>query len=619
VNIDNLLLLDKDDKALFIGERLFHLMLPNQYGECFCFPSGSLSAGDIIIALIRDPSLLESTEVKEVFPDLYDEPIGCPAIFMANYGIPGIAPIIKNNFSAEDFSETGLSGESCLLKTVFLANNIKVSYLSASHRIKIRFREENALSREDAAAFFLAADKSGIKYFHSLKTGEDLSNITDVIRGKSFEGYINPHIYESDIPIKGIVSESLSRALEDPELEEDSAQAFIEKNEVYILKFLSMTPDYKAYSIEARDDIMESFKKFSDDYHNIRHIENSVDPAGYSAYTFGLRGSDPALKNLRYLLSKAAVTNTTILITGESGTGKTRLAREIHVCSRRSDKAFVSVNCAAIPYSLLESELFGYEEGAFTGARRGGKPGYFEMADGGTLFLDEISEIPLALQGKLLEAIQSRTFFRVGGLKKRLANVRIIAATNCDLEKLVEEKRFREDLFYRINVFPVEIPPLRNRLSSLFDIITDILPSICERLEIEPIFLSERALRKLRGYKWPGNIRELENVLEKAAILSDGSVIEERDIDLPPSDKGYDDTGERSKLTDKNTDLSLDDKDLSDLLGEYERQVLIKTLILTGGSKKEAAGILGIGKTTLFSKIKKYGIVETEYMEEIDS
>ena len=311
---------------------------------------------------------------------------------------------------------------------------------------------------------------------------------------------------------------------------------------------------------------------------------------------FRLFGAHEKMKETERLLQKGSNTNTTMLLTGESGTGKTFLAREIHKNSKRSDGPFVHVNCAAIPYQLIESELFGYEDGAFTGARKGGKKGYFELSNGGTLFLDEITEIPVSLQGKLLEVLQNRTFYRVGGTKKLETNIRVIAATNRDLKKEIEEKRFREDLYYRINVFPVEIPPLRERSESIYEIISDILPEICSRLEIEPLIVSSQALEKMEKYSWPGNIRELENVLEKAAILSDGRMILPDDV----------------VLTEENNNISSGET-LKEIKEMCERQAIVDALERFHGDKEAAARELDIGRTNIFEKIKKYNIQSREW------
>ena len=306
-----------------------------------------------------------------------------------------------------------------------------------------------------------------------------------------------------------------------------------------------------------------------------------------------MRGCGKNIEQINRKLDKVCRKNVTIVLTGESGTGKTFLAGEIHRNSRRSEGPFINVNCAAIAYNLIESELFGYEEGAFTGARKGGKIGYFEMAKGGTLFLDEISELPFLLQGKLLEVLQEGTFYRVGGIKKISADVRLIVATNRDLEKMVKTGRFREDLYYRINVFPINLPPLRDRINDLESIVGDALPVICERLETDNLMLTNGALEKMKKYGWPGNIRELENVLEKAAVMAEGSFIREEDIILD------------NPIAQNHTPVSLKEK-----MDAYEKEIVKETFLKFDGNRRKAAEELGISKTNLFEKIHKYGIDE---------
>ncbi len=237
----------------------------------------------------------------------------------------------------------------------------------------------------------------------------------------------------------------------------------------------------------------------------------------FSEFMYGSRS--PKMKEVLSLVKQVAPARATVLLLGESGTGKTLTARLIHELSPRRGKPFVKVNCAALPENLLEAELFGYERGAFTGADRS-KPGRLEMAEGGTVFLDEIAELPLSLQGKLLRFIQEREFERLGSTRTRRVDVRIIAATNRDLEKLVKEGSFREDLFYRINVFPIRIPPLRERKEDIPGLVKFLLHRM-EKTYQRRLILSPEALQKLVEYPWPGNVRELENVLERLFIVAD--------------------------------------------------------------------------------------------------
>lgn len=375
------------------------------------------------------------------------------------------------------------------------------------------------------------------------------------------------------------------------------------KNDVLVRRLspIESFKGYKLWLIQTMDELLNDIRVDTDLYHAMgtaakrKRIHGEVQ--------FGLWGESEKTEKIRYLLQKSSVTNTTILLTGESGTGKSFLAKEIHKNSKRSQASFVHVNCAAIPYNLIESELFGYEEGAFTGAKKGGRGGYFELAEGGTLFLDEILELPLPLQGKLLEVMQSKTYFRVGGTKKKMANVRIVAATNQNLQELVAERRFREDLYYRIHVFPIHLPPLREQKEAIRRIAADLIPDICNRLDVNQQVLSPDAVEKMIEYDWPGNIRELENVLEKACILSNGKVIYPEDIDIS---------------LDMNNNIgfkSIEEMSLKQQKENFERNVIEKTLAMYEGSKIKTAKHLGIGRTSLFEKINKYGIKDVEEKE----
>ena len=256
----------------------------------------------------------------------------------------------------------------------------------------------------------------------------------------------------------------------------------------------------------------------------------SAAPARAGAARFGIIGESPAIQDLYAILERVADTPTTVLITGESGTGKELVARALHDNSGRRDRPFIKVNCAAIPKDLMESELFGYERGAFTGAV-GSKPGRFELASGGTLFLDEIGEIPNEMQVKLLRVLQESEFERVGGIKTIRVDVRLVAATNRDLKKEIASGTFREDLFYRLNVVPITLPALRERKSDVPHLVSHFIAKFNARLKKSVEGIEPEALERLTGYAWPGNIRELENVIERAVLFADGVRI--RVDDLP--------------------------------------------------------------------------------------
>jgi transcriptional regulator with PAS, ATPase and Fis domain len=283
--------------------------------------------------------------------------------------------------------------------------------------------------------------------------------------------------------------------------------------------------------------------------------------------------------------TQVAATDTTVLVTGESGTGKEVVARFIHAASPRRNRPFVALNCAALPEQLLESELFGYERGAFTSAHQA-KPGQIELASGGVLFLDEVTEMSLSAQAKFLRVLQEREFQRLGGTRLIKANIRVIAATNRDLRKAVERGSFREDLFYRLGVFDIQIPPLRNRPADIVPLSDGFLREIGTSFGRPTAVLTREARAALLQYEWPGNVRELRNVLERAAILCAGGPIDASHLRLQ--------SGARS-LRDDTTDLSV-----------VERTTIVKVLSECRGNKTKAARRLGLSRTQLHMRIRKY-------------
>lgn len=311
-------------------------------------------------------------------------------------------------------------------------------------------------------------------------------------------------------------------------------------------------------------------------------------------------GQSPAIKRVFKLIEKVAPTESTVLILGESGTGKELVARAIHQKSRRKDGPFIPVNCGAIPEELLESELFGYEKGAFTGATRS-KPGRFELANGGTIFLDEIAEMSPKLQVKLLRVLQEKKIERLGSEKAIPVNIRIIAATNRNLEEEVAEGRFREDLYFRLNVIPISLPPLRERKEDLPLLAEHFLKKFCEREEVPLRRLSEEALQILLNYTWPGNVRELKNLMERLVILSEEEII--RKEDLP--EHLYGSSSFRLNLPEAFPPEGID---LQETLKEIEKSLIIKALEVAGGVKSRAAKLLGLNRTTLIEKMKRLGL-----------
>lgn len=309
-----------------------------------------------------------------------------------------------------------------------------------------------------------------------------------------------------------------------------------------------------------------------------------------------LIGQSPVMQGLYRIIRRVANTDSTVLITGESGTGKELIANAIHYQSNRRDMPFVPINCGAIPEELLESELFGHEKGAFTGAFKE-RRGRFELANKGTVFLDEIGEMSPKLQVKLLRFLQETKFQRVGGSKTIEVDVRILAATNKDLERAVAEGEFREDLFYRLNVIPIPVPPLREREGDVPLLIQYFLKQHCYKKDIPLKRMARSAVESLQQYDWPGNVRELENVIERLVILSDNDEIQIHELPERMQIK--------QQVEIKDIVLGDDGINLKETLDELENRLILDALQKSGGIKNKAAKLLGLNRTTLIEKMKK--------------
>lgn len=314
-------------------------------------------------------------------------------------------------------------------------------------------------------------------------------------------------------------------------------------------------------------------------------------------------GVSDAMTTIKRLARRAARTAATVLITGESGTGKEMFAKSIHHLSPFATGPFISVNCGAIPEHLFESELFGYEEGAFSGAKKGGKPGKFELADNGTIFLDEIGEMPLMMQTKLLRVLQEREAERVGGIKKYQINVRIITATNRNLKEMVDKGEFREDLFYRLNIIHLHIPALRERRQDIPILLSYYIKEICDKYRIKTKSFTQEAISAFMQYEWRGNIREMLNSIESLVTLVDGPIIEL--MHLSESMRGFEKgvIEERKPLISKGL---MEEAKMYE--NEREKELIIKALKTAGGNKSKTAELLGIHRTTLYQKLKKYNV-----------
>ncbi|NJD39728.1 MAG: sigma-54-dependent Fis family transcriptional regulator [Geobacter sp.] len=311
-------------------------------------------------------------------------------------------------------------------------------------------------------------------------------------------------------------------------------------------------------------------------------------------------GNSPAMQRVFERMQRIAKTDSTVMILGESGTGKELVARALHYNGRRKSHPFVAVNCGAIPETLLESELFGHAKGAFTGAVRD-KVGKFEAANHGTIFLDEIGTMPMQLQSKLLRVLQEQEVERVGGTKTIKLDVRVISATNADLEEQVRLGSFREDLYYRLNVIPVNLPPLRERREDLLPLVSHFMEKFCRLMGRPVMTIGKSALDALERYRWPGNVRELENLVERLTALTEHDLIAVDDL-----------PGEMVEALQPQQgiclELSPDGIDLPGALEELERKLIVKALQMSGNVKARAAILLGLNRTTLVEKMKRLGI-----------
>ena len=341
------------------------------------------------------------------------------------------------------------------------------------------------------------------------------------------------------------------------------------------------------------EDLLEAIQQAIARDHRARQPQGDIAQPNFEEIV----GTSAALRAALKKVAVAATTESTVLILGETGTGKELIARAIHDVSSRSNRPFVKLNCAAIPSGLLESELFGHEKGAFTGAVAQ-RIGRFELAHGGTLFLDEVGDIPLELQPKLLRVVQEQEFERLGSTRTQRVDVRLVAATNRNLEQMVGDKQFREDLYFRLNVFPIRIPPLRERAGDIPLLVRHYMNKYAQRMNKQIETIPEAAMAALRRYSWPGNIRELQNFIERAVILTPGSVLQIQINELQSS----------GPIT----------STVAGAFEDVERQRILEALRETGaviGGQQGAAARLGLKRTTLLSKMQRLGISRvTKYM-----
>ena len=368
---------------------------------------------------------------------------------------------------------------------------------------------------------------------------------------------------------------------------------------------------------EVRGVLQYAIERFDLTRENKRLAAQLAEYTGYlnqqlhGEFDFGnIIGDSAPLKDVLAKVEQVAPTVSTVLLRGETGTGKELVAHAIHINSPREEKPFVRVNCAALAPGVLESELFGHEKGSFTGAMAR-RPGRFELADGGTLFLDEVGDLPMEVQIKLLRTLQEREFERVGGSETIKVDVRLVSATNRDLEKMIEDNEFREDLYYRLNVFPINLPPLRDRLDDLAPLVTHFIAKFARQMGVQPEPATPDALAKLREYNWPGNVRELENIVERGMILAKGAQLGAVHLDFgrrasaPPAASTVVAVAAVAALALAPAD---DGKSLAERLLDSERKEIVAAVEKSRGNIASASRMLGINRSTLYYRLRKHGL-----------
>jgi len=346
--------------------------------------------------------------------------------------------------------------------------------------------------------------------------------------------------------------------------------------------------------------ISHSVKRVLDYQDLTQEVEVLRDEISSLVQTERIVGNSPAMQEVYKTVGKVAKADATVLITGESGTGKELVAEALHFNSNRRSGPLVKVSCAALPETLLEAELFGHEKGSFTGAMAQ-RRGRFEMADKGTIFLDEIGEMSVPTQTKLLRVLQERKIERIGSNLSIKVDIRIVCATNKDLQKLVEQNKFRDDLYYRLNVINIHMPPLRERKEDIPSLVEHFLAKHRYSATAQPAAISEEALRRLMEYNWPGNVRELENVVERAVVLSRGQIITSRELPFGEHEAG---DGEDDDVGGMKGDSSFFKKSVA----QFEKDLIMKALRDAGGNRSKAAEMLGIYRRLLYAKIKEYAL-----------
>ncbi len=572
-NNDNRIIVNLNHDVIAIGyEAIPYFNIVNH--NVICYEEGKVNLGDVIVIIKGEKcGFDESQNLNLHFMGIRNLQLNGEFVAIGRYFSEACSGVLFD----EDIRE---------LDTIVFGKIIKITKYNRAIEATLN---NTTLEIKDTECLVAIFDKEKLKYLNVSNSIQEEISIIE----KGFHSKFQLLDSEDILSLQGILDKSIYEGIN---LNIESDKCFMKyKGEVICIEWkkeLILNNEIYVINISNKGKLLENIRKTTKKYDEIVAKEKDYKIVDDFSSAYQALGIDEHISRYKTIIKKASMSRVTIMITGESGTGKTYFAREIHRNSMQSGGPFIHINCASISPNLIESELFGYDEGSFTGAIRGGKKGYFEQAEDGTIFLDEIGELPYELQGKLLEVIQERTFYRVGGNAKIQAKCRFIAATNRDLRRCVDEGKFRLDLYYRINVFPIHLPPVRERAHDIKLIASTLLPNICNRLGIEPILISPQARNLMENYSWPGNIREIENVLEKATILCEGKIILPTDIEF-----GTD-------TLRKNINI----KPLKDTIADEERKAIVNALITNNYEKKKTAEYLCISRTNLFEKMNKYKI-----------
>ena len=575
----------------------------NQIGELYQFVAGAGFAVNIadkegyILHIIGDKPILEKLADGNCCPGFRwtEKDVGTSVLSLA---LERKIPVQIND--DEHFCRRG-HGHTCSASPVFGLNNELIGVISMSgdaervhpHTLGMVITAaraiENQLRIQKNSKELRLQNNYMLAIIDSIDSGVLAIDKNGIINKINNQG---KKILQWKAPLEGIAlfevfgNQFSIDAMMQPEFELIDQEVFIHTNDRVIQILCTVKPIF-----DATGKIQGSIIVFNE-IKRIRKLLN--DMAGAQArFTFeDIIGASPSIQEAKRLAMIAAKSSSSVLLLGDTGTGKELFAHAIHNNSTRKERPFLVINCGAIPRELLESELFGYAEGSFTGSRKGGRPGKFELADGGTVFLDEIGEMPADMQVKLLRVLQTGEVCRIGEHKSLSVDVRIIAATNARIKKEIDQKNFREDLFYRLNVFPIKIPPLRGRREDIVHLARHFLERSSNIAKKQEVKLTPEAESKLINYQWPGNVRELENIVERAVNLVDGDKV-------APSILGISSTG-GGRVAVANTRGSR--------LEELEKQAILEILEELKYNLSRAAKTLGISRATLYNKIKKYNL-----------